>query len=108
MSRSLHPGWVGRAAGGRRRNRWRFDHAEIVEADDVDRVGGLSEAQLDLLRRAAEGEVDSEVAMEYGVTVSAIKFQFSELYRALGMPAHAGKRARATYLYGRWVERNRG
>jgi DNA-binding CsgD family transcriptional regulator len=55
--------------------------------DDVSPTGlrQLTPRETDVLRRAAEGRTNLQVARELGITVHAVKFHLASVFRKLGV-----------------------
>ena len=49
------------------------------------RLAQLTPRETDVLRRAAEGRTNLQVARELGVTVHAVKFHLASVFRKLGV-----------------------
>ena len=59
----------------------------------------LTVREREVLRRAAQGETNAQIASALGVTVHAVKFHLSSIFRKLGVHNRTGAAAR--YLAGR-------
>jgi DNA-binding CsgD family transcriptional regulator len=56
----------------------------------------LTEREHDVLRRAATGETNQQIAAALGVTIHAVKFHLGSIFRKLGVTNRTG--AAAMYL----------
>lgn len=59
-------------------------------------LGALTAREHEVLRRAAQGETNAEIAAGLGVTIHAVKFHLGLVFRKLGV--HNRTAAAATYL----------
>jgi DNA-binding CsgD family transcriptional regulator len=56
----------------------------------------LTEREQEVLRRAATGDTNRQIAAELGVTIHAVKFHLGSIFRKLGVTNRTG--ATAIYL----------
>jgi DNA-binding CsgD family transcriptional regulator len=70
----------------------------MVEGHDGDRTvfAALTEREQEVLRRAATGETNVQIAAALGVTIHAVKFHLGSIFRKLGVTNRTG--AAAMYL----------
>ena len=61
-------------------------------------VAGLTHREREVLRLAAAGETNAQIAASLGVTVHAVKFHLGSIFRKLGVGNRTG--ATAVYLRG--------
>ena len=65
-----------------------------ISAHDV--LGRLTPREVDVLRRAATGRTNADVAADLGVTVHAVKFHLASIFQKLDV--HNRTQAAAWYL----------
>jgi DNA-binding CsgD family transcriptional regulator len=74
------------------------------DRDRATAIAGLTRRENEVLQRAASGRTNADVAADLGVSVHAVKFHLSSIFRKLNV--HNRTQAAATYLAARQLDRD--